>query len=189
MALTADGGYMLTGYTQSNDGDVAGNHGAADAWLVKVDSSGNFQWQKCYGGSLGELIYGLAPATSDGGFVFAGWSNSTDGDFAGGNTDANFLVVKVGGIVGAQEAKSEIEVSVYPNPVVDHLVLDFQDGLQKKKYQVVVTDLFGRTVLQTNVEHSPFSIPFPATANSGIYLLQLMDDAGIVRAVRKVMKE
>ena len=37
---TNDGGYLLSGYTTSNDGDVSGNEGFQDYWIVKVDASG-----------------------------------------------------------------------------------------------------------------------------------------------------
>ncbi|MFM7728112.1 MAG: T9SS C-terminal target domain-containing protein, partial [Flavobacteriales bacterium] len=49
---TTDGGYFIAGYTSSNDGDVIGYHageGAGlvyDAWMVKLDSDGNLEWQK-----------------------------------------------------------------------------------------------------------------------------------------------
>ena len=33
---TNDGGYIVAGYTDSNDGDVSGNHGEADYWIVKL---------------------------------------------------------------------------------------------------------------------------------------------------------
>jgi len=33
---TADGGYVVCGYTPSNDGDVSGNHGSEDFWIVKL---------------------------------------------------------------------------------------------------------------------------------------------------------
>ena len=50
---TTDGGYIVGGISPSNDGDVSGNHGGlgGDYWVVKLDSSGNIQWQKCLGGS------------------------------------------------------------------------------------------------------------------------------------------
>lgn len=47
--LTPDGGYMIAGYTYSNDGDVLGNHGDSDIWVVRLDSQGNIIWQRCYG--------------------------------------------------------------------------------------------------------------------------------------------
>ena len=33
---TSDGGYIVAGYTESNDGDVSGNHGDYDYWVVKL---------------------------------------------------------------------------------------------------------------------------------------------------------
>ena len=33
---TGDGGYIVAGYTESNDGDVSGNHGNDDVWVVKL---------------------------------------------------------------------------------------------------------------------------------------------------------
>ena len=33
---TRDGGYLTTGFSRSNDGDVPANNGAMDAWTVKL---------------------------------------------------------------------------------------------------------------------------------------------------------
>ena len=49
IALTLDGGYIIAGESDSYDGDVTGNHGA-DMWVVKIESIGTLQWQKCLGG-------------------------------------------------------------------------------------------------------------------------------------------
>ncbi|WP_435523851.1 hypothetical protein [Chryseobacterium indoltheticum] len=46
---TADGGYIIAGETNSNDGDVTGNHGGTDAWIVKLNQSGDLVWQKRMG--------------------------------------------------------------------------------------------------------------------------------------------
>jgi gliding motility-associated-like protein len=35
-ARTADGGYVVMSFTDSNDGDVSGNHGLRDMWVVKL---------------------------------------------------------------------------------------------------------------------------------------------------------
>src|SRR5689334_10878334 len=51
---THDGGFMITGWTLSSDGDVIGFHnGGSNVWLVKTDSAGNILWNKCYGGMAG----------------------------------------------------------------------------------------------------------------------------------------
>src|SRR5687767_5694247 len=50
---TSDGGYIVAGSSFSTDGDVTGNHGGGDYWVVKLDGSGNLSWQKSLGGSVG----------------------------------------------------------------------------------------------------------------------------------------
>jgi hypothetical protein len=35
VVITADGGYIAAGFTLSNDGDVSGNNGGMDYWVVK----------------------------------------------------------------------------------------------------------------------------------------------------------
>ncbi|MEJ5230525.1 MAG: hypothetical protein WHT65_11040 [Pseudothermotoga sp.] len=40
-AVTSDVGYIVAGYTWSNDSDVSGNHGEADIWAVKLDRGRN----------------------------------------------------------------------------------------------------------------------------------------------------
>ncbi|MEI9942684.1 MAG: T9SS type A sorting domain-containing protein [Chitinophagaceae bacterium] len=47
--------YMFT-ETASNNGDVSGNHGNKDMWLIKLNSIGIIQWQNCYGGSSVETV-------------------------------------------------------------------------------------------------------------------------------------
>ncbi|HNS12870.1 MAG TPA: T9SS type A sorting domain-containing protein [Bacteroidia bacterium] len=79
---TYDGGFLLGTQTASNDSDVAGNHGGSDIWLVKFDAFGMMQWQKCIGGTANDGAYTVRE-TDDHGFVLAGETSSTDGDFIG----------------------------------------------------------------------------------------------------------
>lgn len=76
---TPDMGYILAGFTSSNDGDVTGAKGNFDAWIVKIDSIGIIEWQKCYGGSDLDDVENIT-LTSDGGYIFAGSTMSIDGD-------------------------------------------------------------------------------------------------------------
>jgi len=43
---TTDGGYIIAGYSRSNAGDVSGNHGSFDYWIIKLTSTGQLDWQK-----------------------------------------------------------------------------------------------------------------------------------------------
>lgn len=79
---TNDGGYIVAGYTNSNDGDIAGNHGGEDCWVVKLNSSGAMQWKKTYGGS-GSDQFASIQQTSDGGYICGGRTKSYDGNVSG----------------------------------------------------------------------------------------------------------
>jgi hypothetical protein len=76
---TADGGYIVAGYSLSNDGDVSNNHGNEDFWVVKLNSTGSIAWQKSYGGSSIDIAYSIKQ-TTDGGYIVAGQTYSNDGD-------------------------------------------------------------------------------------------------------------
>ena len=80
---TTDGGYVFAGSTDSNDGDVSGNHGSNDVWVVKLNAIGIIQWQKCLGGTGSEGAEGIEQ-TSDGGYIVIGNTTaSADGDVSG----------------------------------------------------------------------------------------------------------
>jgi len=91
---TADGGYVVVGYAQSNDGDVSGNHGRSDYWVVKLDPSGNLTWQKCLGGSKDEYAQSVQQ-TADGGYIIAGYSNSSNGDVGGNHGSYDCWIAKI----------------------------------------------------------------------------------------------
>jgi hypothetical protein len=76
-----DGGYAIGGWTESFGA------GWTDFWLVKTDSNGFMQWNKTYGGTLYDGAFSLV-ATSDGGYVLAGYTES----FGAGGRD--FWLVK-----------------------------------------------------------------------------------------------
>ncbi|RDC64879.1 hypothetical protein [Adhaeribacter pallidiroseus] len=79
---TKDGGYILAGTSHSNiSGDKTENSkGQADFWVVKVDATGNKQWDKTIGGKLDDQLSSVLQ-TSDGGYILYGGSESnTSGD-------------------------------------------------------------------------------------------------------------
>jgi len=83
ITLAVDGGYVATGCSLSTDQDLAGlNKGYADAIIVKYDKDGNREWNKNFGGSSWDCFRSVA-TTTDGGYIVAGESHSTDQDMAG----------------------------------------------------------------------------------------------------------
>ncbi|MCX5638018.1 MAG: hypothetical protein NTX52_10065, partial [Planctomycetota bacterium] len=66
---TCDGGYVVAGVSF-----LLARH-ISDAYLIKTDSSGNFLWERKYGGSESfEYAYSV-DQTSDGGYILAGASH------------------------------------------------------------------------------------------------------------------
>lgn len=62
---TSDGGYILAGGTQSYSEQYA------DAWIIKLDDSGNSVWQKVYGEQYYDRVDAIRE-TADGGFIAVG---------------------------------------------------------------------------------------------------------------------
>ena len=86
---TADGGYIVSGTTFSNDGDVTNFRGNSDYWVVKLSVTGTMEWQKCLGGGFipgtnsGYDKAFSAKQTMDGGYCVIGRTNSGNGDVTG----------------------------------------------------------------------------------------------------------
>jgi type IX secretion system substrate protein len=82
---TTDGGYIITGYT--NSCDTCDN----SVYLIKTDASGNLLWSNTNGG-VGDDEGNYVVQTPDGGYAVGGFSNSLgsgDYDFYLIKTDAN----------------------------------------------------------------------------------------------------
>ena len=74
----ADGGYIVGSHSSSG---ISGNkseasRGLSDYWILRLDSSGNINWEKTYGGNNADFFVEVLP-TLDGGFLLAGDSFST----------------------------------------------------------------------------------------------------------------
>lgn len=91
---TSNGGYIFAGSSESDNGHVGGNFGGSDFWVVKLDESGNVQWEKNYGGTKSERANSIQQ-TSDGGYVAAGWSSSNDGNVGGNNGKYDYWITKL----------------------------------------------------------------------------------------------
>ncbi|MEO8085723.1 MAG: T9SS type A sorting domain-containing protein [Bacteroidota bacterium] len=97
LTVTVDGGCILGGRSNSDSsGDKSQNnwdnsHNTFDYWIVKLDSAGNKQWAKRYGGSDNEGLNCL-DKTADHGYILGGYSNS---DIGGDKTQQEWDTVGV----------------------------------------------------------------------------------------------
>ena len=89
-----DGGYVFSTTTNSNNGDVSGNHGYVDTWVVKIDASGNKIWQKCFGGTDMDNA-NIVDIDASGKIVLVGYSFSKNGDIPRTKADEDLWVVRL----------------------------------------------------------------------------------------------
>ncbi len=88
--------YIITGYSESTDGYVTGNHYYTDVWLVKTDIYGSIIWNKSFGGNNFEYANKVIP-TYDGGFIVVGTSKNVNGDITTNNGGNDAWVIKTDG--------------------------------------------------------------------------------------------
>ncbi|MBK7035668.1 MAG: T9SS type A sorting domain-containing protein [Bacteroidetes bacterium] len=126
---TSDGGYIVAGEARSNDGDVSGHHGfLGDYWIAKLDASGNITWQKCYGGTDGDVATDILE-TSDGGFIIAGYAFSNDFDVVGNHGNSDFWIIKLSNVGNVQWKKcyggiySEEAQRIKPTPDGGYIII------------------------------------------------------------------
>jgi len=79
----SNGDLIFIGGTQSSDGDINYNRGNSDLMVAKLNQDGDIKWLKTYGGSDYEGGRYITE-TSDGGYIFCGYSSSDDFDVASG---------------------------------------------------------------------------------------------------------
>jgi hypothetical protein len=91
---TSDGGFVITGYTESEDGDMTANNGKADVWVAKLNNNGNIEWQKNFGGSGPESASSVIQAT-DGGYLIVGTTESADGIYPNFKGGPDCLIIKL----------------------------------------------------------------------------------------------
>ena len=102
--IEVDGGYVISGHTNSNDMDASGLHIAvpgiykSDVWVIKIDFDGNIIWQSCLGGTHIDSSDNIF-TTIDGGYMIFGAAGSIDGDVVGNHDPCGFYadiwVVKI----------------------------------------------------------------------------------------------
>lgn len=120
----SEGGYILTTQASSGwSGDIPEeNHGEHDIWVVRLDPEGNIIWQKLLGGNHWDQSTSIRE-TTDGGYIFAGFTQSSDSGYIGtshGYEDAWVVKLKprlAVDVIDADTNKPVYGATVYLNDV------------------------------------------------------------------------
>ncbi|MBS1688742.1 MAG: T9SS type A sorting domain-containing protein [Bacteroidetes bacterium] len=190
----SDSGYVIAGYTDSDDGDVSGFHTSSsylyDGWVLRLDTKRNMTWQRCIGGSLGDLTYAMK-LTNDGGCILGGVSASSDGDITCTTYgDGDFWLTKLAGpLTGIDAITTEIKsISIYPNPLSNWTTIHY-DMNAAQSTGLKVTDVCGTTLLDMTLppNKNEFTIN-AATWQPGIYFYKVLQNGNTLQT-GKLLKQ
>lgn len=94
ITTTADGNFFIAGDSRSNDIDLSTNNGAADVWIIKINSDGDLLWEKTFGGSSFDGVKAIYK-TQNNEFLVAGNSRSSDGNLTKNNGQNDAWIFKI----------------------------------------------------------------------------------------------
>ncbi|MBP7534455.1 MAG: hypothetical protein KA783_08395 [Chitinophagales bacterium] len=91
---TTDNGYIATGYTNSSDNDIVNNQGDYDYLVIKIDTNGNLEWTKTFGGTNSDIANDVQQ-TTNGEYLIAGYTFSNNGDITNNHGGFDAWVIKI----------------------------------------------------------------------------------------------
>lgn len=153
MEQTTDNGYILAGYSNSPiSGDkTESNKGVGDYWIIKINDTGEIQWQSTYGAEGDDQPY-VIHQTSDEGYIVGGNSNSknaltTVGGIVGNGTDYWVLKLdKDGGVLWSKTydfGKVDILTSLVENKDGTYLIGGYAQSENKRPREGIVGKAMG----------------------------------------------
>lgn len=151
---------------------------SADAFITKLDSSGNFIWAKQFGGN--DIDAGFSLVIDKAGNIYSSGIFSSIADF---NPDTAFyslssfgqadaFVLKLSPLTTAiNENTFPTNISIFPNPTLSSFNVNFN---YKKKLKLIISDIEGRNIYVRNI-HSSDNINIEKYPK-GIYSIELWND-------------
>ncbi len=183
----SDNGYIICGRTNSNDGDISGNKGGYDYWVIKIDSLAKLEWQKCLGGTKDETASSIFN-TKDKGYLVLGSTKSNDDDVSGHhyyqfNIEDNYdyWAVKLNQNVNIDIPNILYNFNIYPNPTLNNLTIHHTINC---KEDLFIYNALGGLVYKDNWTPDQTQKDIDVSLLSkGIYILRIGNE------VQKLIKE
>jgi len=187
---TLDGGYVIAGYKFVYEGGISGEN---DYWIVKLkaetenNTPPEIEWEISLGGSSHDMAYDIQ-ITSDGGYVVAGSSKSSDEDLEGNNGYDDYWIVKLDFVTTIEDIVFVNKIAISPNPTLDIIYIDVK-GIDD--VAITVNDQLGRKILSKNPEVSDvISLDLSELASATYFIIieGKAIDGKPVRIVKRVIK-
>ena len=193
---TADGGYVVAGYSLSNDGDVSGNHGRQDYWIVQLDAGSNIQWQKSLGGSLDDFCYSVLQKNDDG-YVAVGSTNSNNGDVSGNHGNVDYWVISLDGAGSNSSVQRKsmtvkeadpISFTFYPNPARENITIRSSGATIPGDLMLLLFNAAGQKIKEISIQSSNTSVSLSGLAG-GLYIYQVTNRRQILQTGRIIVEK
>jgi hypothetical protein len=138
---------LIAGVSNSTDGDVIGNHGLSDVWVLKIDSDLNLLWNGSFGGSLFESAKSMVRSTTDDAALVVGHTTSFDGDITNNLGDDDLWLFKLGDVFTAVEKIQDAPmVTLFPNPTGEDAYLQLPDYFFGNG-RILISDMQGKMLI------------------------------------------
>lgn len=174
-----DGGYVVGGFTNSTDGDLASSnrgYGGYDFWVLKLDTAGHLISQAALGGDTDEIAYSVQQ-TFDNGYIIAGHNQSNNDDVSGNHgsrTTQDAWVVKLNKNLKVEPlSKNESNIKVYPTITNDIVHIDLPE--EYKNAEVNMYDIFGRPIPDLSKDKKIHRLINMQSLAAGMYIIQVVN--------------
>lgn len=94
IAKSINNTFLITGTSNSNDGDITSNKGNNDVWVICIDGNGTKIWDKSFGGTDFDVANSIK-AMSNGNFVISGHTRSSNLDIDNNKGQNDFWVLTI----------------------------------------------------------------------------------------------
>ena len=169
-----DGGYVVTGFSESSDFDISNSNGSYDFWVIKINSEGDLIWEKSLGGSEIDQARSIIK-TVDNAYIIAGNSFSNDGDIASNLGSSDFLLIKIsdnGNLIWSKNfGGSQFDFATSINKSIDGYLVtgysksndnDVNRNFGENDYWVLKISESGGLIWQRNFGGSKLDLAFDA---------------------------
>lgn len=177
---TSDDGYIVVGYTTSEDIDIEvdnPNLGCWSAWIFKVDSAGDLEWEQRVG-SGGCDRFNDVIELNENEFVAAGDVGQSNQDLVDSN-GRGFWITKINFDTLSLEENELTDLQVYPNPADEKVTIISNELIE----EIRLFDMIGNEVLTSKLGSiNELDI---SKISSGVYFLNVRSGDRV--SVRKLI--
>lgn len=176
---TSDNGFIISGYTASETGDVSGNYGVWDWWVFKTNSDLSIDWEQNYGSQISEIAKDVLEIAPDSYLITgnSGYNGGGDFNFPYGQDD--FWLLKINTDANAIVESNEMkQFNLFPNPATNHFTIETAE-----EGKIEILDVTGKIVFETEEKNSSIENLKPA-----MYLVRFTSKNGSQSTQRLIVE-